>query len=353
MRAPGPILGIETSCDETAAAVAHSDGAILSNVIYSQQIHSEYGGVVPELASREHAGRLPAITREALQAASVTWQDLSGIAVTAGPGLIGCLLVGLAFARAAARVRNLPLIPVNHLEGHAHTPAMTDPSIDYPYLVLIASGGHSSLVLVERPGAFKRLGQTRDDAAGEALDKIGKLLGYQYPAGPALDRDGENGNPTAVDFPRARFDGHGYDFSFSGVKTAASIDHQRRQSGGLPVIQPADWIASFETAVVGALSDNLFRAAEDYGIGTVALAGGVACNRRWRRIVSEWAEHTGRKAVIPPPNLCTDNAAMIAAVGAYRWQAMSASMAASMAGIDAVSNWELGAPLPVQSRSDR
>ena len=349
MPAPGPILGIETSCDETAAAVAQGDGAILSNVIYSQQIHSEYGGVVPELASREHAGRLPAITSEALQAASVTWNDLSGIAVTAGPGLIGCLLVGLAFARAAARVRDLALIPVNHLEGHAHTPAMSDRSIDYPYLVLIASGGHSSLVLVEKPGVFQRLGQTRDDAAGEALDKIGKLLGYQYPAGPALDRDGEDGDPAAVAFPRARFDGQGYDFSFSGVKTAAAIDHQRRQSGELEPIGPADWIASFEAAVVDALSDNLFRAAEDHKINTVALAGGVACNRRWRRTVAEWAKRTGRKAVIPPPILCTDNAAMIAAVGAYRWQPMTEKAAE----LDAVSNWELGTPLHAQPRSKR
>jgi len=349
MSAPGPILGIETSCDETAAAVAQSDGTIISNVIYSQQIHSEYGGVVPELASREHAGRLPAIVHDALQAASVPWDDLSGIAVTAGPGLIGCLLVGLAFARAAARVRGIPLIPVNHLEGHAHTPAMTDPSIEYPYLVLIASGGHSSLVLVERPGLFKRLGQTRDDAAGEALDKIGKLLGYPYPAGPALDRDGEGGNPQAVNFPRARFDRQGYDFSFSGVKTAASIDYHRRQSGELPAIQPSDWIASFEASVVDALSDNLFRAAEEYAVGTVALAGGVACNRRWRRTVSAWAERTGRKAVIPPPNLCTDNAAMIAAVGVYRWQATNDAAGA----IDAVSNWDLGMPLPILSRSRR
>lgn len=349
MTAPGPILGIETSCDETAAAIAAGNGTILSNVIYSQQIHSEYGGVVPELASREHAGRLPAITHEALQAASVSWHDLSGVAVTAGPGLIGCLLVGLAFARAAARVRGLPLIPVNHLEGHAHTPAMADPTIEYPYLVLIASGGHSSLVLVERPGVFKRLGQTRDDAAGEALDKIGKLLGYQYPAGPALDRDGESGNPKAVEFPRARFDGQGYDFSFSGVKTAASIDYQRRQSGELPVIQPSDWIASFEASVVDALSDNLFRAAEDLSVGTVALAGGVACNRRWRRTVKAWAERTGRKAVIPPPNLCTDNAAMIAAVGAYRWQ----PDVETATDVDAVSNWDLGTPLPVHPRRKR
>ena len=345
MSAPGPVLGIETSCDETAAAVVNGNGAILSNVIYSQRIHAEYGGVVPELASREHAGRLPAITDEALRSASVAWGDLAGIAVTTGPGLIGCLLVGLAFARAAARVRGITLLPINHLEGHAHTPAMTDPSIAFPHLVLIASGGHSSLILVEKPGVFRKLGQTRDDAAGEALDKIGKLLGYPYPAGPSLDRDGEGGDPNAVRFPRARFDGQGYDFSFSGVKTAAAMDHQRRLTGELPVISRTDWIASFEASVIDALCDNLFRAAEDFDIGTVALAGGVACNRRWRRVVGAWARRTGRKAVIPPPDLCTDNAAMIAAVGTYRWQVEDARAHE----IDAVPNWELGTPLPSRS----
>jgi N6-L-threonylcarbamoyladenine synthase len=337
-----PVLGIETSCDETAAAVIAGDGRVLANVVFSQSVHASYGGVVPELASREHAGRLPAIATEALSEASLNWEDLGAIAVTTGPGLIGCLLVGLAFARAAAKVRGLPLIPVNHLEAHAHTPSMVVQDIAYPYLVLIASGGHSSLVLANGPRQFRVLGQTRDDAAGEALDKIGKLLGYRYPAGPALDRDGEEGNPAAIAFPRARFSGQGYDFSFSGVKTAAVVDHQSRESGALPKIARADWIASFEAAVVEALSANLFRAADELDIGTVALAGGVACNRRWRRIVTEWAERNGRAAIIPPPQLCTDNAAMIAALALHQ----DHDKLLDVSRIDAVPGWQIGEPLP-------
>lgn len=343
MRAPGPVLGIETSCDETAAAVVAADGRILSNIIFSQSVHASYGGVVPELASREHAGRLPGIVGAALAEASVSIGDLAGIAVTAGPGLVGCLLVGVAFARAVAKGRNIPLFPVNHLEGHAYTPAMTDPAIDYPHLALIASGGHTSLVLVETIGQFRLLGQTRDDAAGEALDKVGKWMGYDYPAGPALDQAGQGGNPKAVGFPRAKFEGQGYDFSFSGVKTAAAQDWEERESGRKPKIDRADWIASFEAAVIDALCDNLFRAAEDLSIGCVAIAGGVARNRRWRRTVTEWAARTKRTAIIPPSVLCADNAAMIAGVGLYHWRPDGGDAGA----IDAVPNWELGKPLPL------
>jgi N6-L-threonylcarbamoyladenine synthase len=340
MTAPHPILGIETSCDETAAAVVDADGRILSSIVFSQTVHAAHGGVVPELASREHAGRLPAIVADALAAGGVDWSDLGGIAVTAGPGLVGCLLVGVAYARAAARARGIPLIPVNHLEGHAHTPAMTDPAIIYPHLVLIASGGHSSLVIVEAPGIFRRVGRTRDDAAGEALDKVGKILGFAYPAGPEIDRAGEDGDPFAVDFPKARFTGQGYDFSFSGVKTAAALDWADRIKGRKPSLRREDWIASFERAIVEALSDNLFRAADDFSIKTTGLAGGVARNRRLRRTVTAWAEQTGRRAVVPSPDLCADNAAMIAAAGVYHWTP-DLSIAAS---VDAVPNWELGVP---------
>ena len=343
MGAPGPVLGIETSCDETAAGVVVPGGQIQANVVFSHTVHAAYGGVVPELASREHAGRLPAIVNQALDQAGIGIGDLAGIAVTAGPGLVGCLLVGVAFARAVAKVRNIPLLPVNHLEGHAHTPAMTDPAIDYPHLVLIASGGHTSLVLVEKVGVFRLLGQTRDDAAGEALDKVGKWMGYDYPAGPALDQAGEHGNPNAVAFPRAKFEGQGYDFSFSGVKTAAAQDWEQRQSGKRPPIDRADWVASFETAIVDALCDSLFRAAGDFSIRTVALAGGVARNRRWRRMVSAWAERTGRKAVVPPPDLCADNGAMIAGVGLYQWR----PDVGDASSVDAVPNWELGKPMPL------
>jgi N6-L-threonylcarbamoyladenine synthase len=344
MNRSGAILGIETSCDETAAAVAAPDGQILSSIIFSQTVHAAYGGVVPELASREHAGRLPAIVGDALAGARIDWADLGGIAATAGPGLVGCLLVGIAYARAAARARDIPLIPVNHLEGHAHTPAMTDPGINYPHLVLIASGGHSSLVVVEAPGTFRLLGTTRDDAAGEALDKVGKIVGYDYPAGPQIDAAAESGNHLAIPFPRARFTHTGYDFSFSGVKTAAALDWEDRRTGKKPAVDRADWLASFEYAVVMALAENLFRVAENLSIGTVALAGGVARNRRLRRIVTAWAEETGRCAVIPAPDLCADNAAMIAAVGSYR----SREVLPPPEVIDAFPGWELGEPFPME-----
>ncbi|MBD3298558.1 MAG: tRNA (adenosine(37)-N6)-threonylcarbamoyltransferase complex transferase subunit TsaD [candidate division Zixibacteria bacterium] len=343
MAAPGPILGLETSCDETAAAVISADGRILSNEIFSQSIHADYGGVVPELASREHAGRLPGIAERAQTTAGIGWDDLAGIAVTAGPGLVGCLLVGVAFARAIARLREIPLIPINHIEAHAHTPAMAANDIEYPYLVLIASGGHSSLVLVERPGQFRSLGETRDDAAGEALDKIGKLLGLSYPAGPEIDRAGEHGNPNAIAFPRARFDDQGFDFSFSGVKTAAALDYRARDFNDNTGISRPDWIASFEAAIVDALLGNLTRAAEAMDIHTVSVAGGVARNRRLRRQLERWAETNNRRAILPAPDLCTDNAAMIAAVGLYRWTPFDDARA----NIDAVPNWRLGTPLPI------
>ena len=338
MSAHGPILGIETSCDETAAAVVSSDGRILSNIIFSQTVHTDYGGVVPELASREHAGRLPSVVEQALEKAAIGWKDLAGIAVTAGPGLVGCLLVGIAYARSAARARGIPLYAINHLEGHAHSPAMEAPDIEYPYIVLIASGGHSSLVVVEHPGKFREIGRTRDDAAGEALDKVGKLMGLDYPAGPQLDRIGHSGRADTISFPRARFDRQGYDFSFSGVKTAAAQDWNDRRSGRKPEINLSDWAASFELAVMDALCDNLFRATTDFNVSTLSVAGGVARNRRLRTMVESWAKRSGRRAVIPRGEWCADNAAMIAAVGLYQNPCDNPSY------IDALPNWGLGKP---------
>jgi N6-L-threonylcarbamoyladenine synthase len=340
----GPILGIETSCDETAAAVIAPDGQVLSNIIFSQTVHTAYGGVVPELASREHAGRLPSVVAQALDAAKTGWDDLRGIAVTAGPGLVGCLLVGVAFARSAARARAIPLLAINHLEGHAHTPAMEAPEIEYPYLVLIASGGHSSLVVVDCPGHFREIGRTRDDASGEALDKVGKLMGLEYPAGPQLDRIAHSGRAGTVNFPRARFEGQGYDFSFSGVKTAAAQDWNDRRSGKKPEVNLSDWAASFESAVMSALCDNLFRASDELRIGTVSVAGGVARNRRLRAMIQDWAGSSSRRAVIPRAEWCADNAAMIAAVGLYQQPCDDASS------IDAYPNWGLGKPCPIDKR---
>jgi N6-L-threonylcarbamoyladenine synthase len=340
MDARGPILGVETSCDETAAAVVTSEGTVVANTIFSQTVHTAYGGVVPELASREHAGRLPTIVRQAMETADVGWDDLRGIAVTAGPGLVGCLLVGVAYARSAARARNLPLYAINHLEAHAHTPAMTAPGLTYPYLVLIASGGHTSLVVVERPGHFHEIGRTRDDAAGEALDKVGKLLGFDYPAGPQLDRIGHSGHADAVAFPRVRLASGPYDFSFSGLKTAAAFDWKGRRDGRRPEVSLSDWVASFESAVMESLTSTLARAADELKIATVGLAGGVARNRRLRAQVTAWAERTGRRAVVPPPDWCADNAAMIASVGLYQ-DALRDSASA-----DAFPGWALGTPYP-------
>lgn len=342
MNVHGPILGIETSCDETAAAVVSPDGHILSSIIFSQTVHTAYGGVVPELASREHAGRLPSVVAQTLETANVGWDDLKGVAVTAGPGLVGCLLVGVAYARSVARVREIPLMAINHLEGHAHTPAMEAPDIEYPYLVLIASGGHSSLVVVDRPGHFREIGRTRDDAAGEALDKVGKLMGLEYPAGPQLDRIAHSGRADTIIFPRARFEGQGYDFSFSGVKTAAAQDWNDRRSGRKPEVNLSDWAASFESAVMSALCDNLFRAADNIRIDTISVAGGVARNRRLRAMIQEWGERTGRRAVIPRAEWCADNAAMIAAVGLYQEPCNDPAF------IDAIPNWGLGKPYPVE-----
>lgn len=343
MSVHGPILGIETSCDETAAAVVAPDGRVLSNMIFSQTVHTAYGGVVPELASREHAGRLPSIVDQALDVAAVHWDNLAGIAVTAGPGLVGCLLVGVAYVRSAARARGIPLIAVNHLEGHAHTPAMEAPDIHYPYLVLIASGGHSSLVIVDRPGHFREIGRTRDDAAGEALDKVGKLMGLDYPAGPQLDRIAHSGRADAISFPRARFDGQGYDFSFSGVKTAAAQDWNDRRAGRKPEVNLSDWAASFEQAIMSALCERLFRASTEMRVGTIAVAGGVARNRRLRSMVNEWASKNQCRAVIPRAEWCADNAAMIAAVGLYQSPASDPTV------IDAYPNWGLGRPRPDES----
>ena len=336
----GPILGVETSCDETAAAVVTSDGTVAANTIFSQTVHVAYGGVVPELASREHAGRLPSIVRKAMEEAGVGWNDLHGIAVTAGPGLVGCLLVGVAYARSAARARGIPLYAINHLEAHAHTPAMSAPDVEYPYLVLIASGGHTSLVVVDQPGHLREIGRTRDDAAGEALDKVGKLLGFEYPAGPQLDRVGHNGHPDAVSFPRAKMTSGPYDFSFSGLKTAAAFDWDGRRSGRRTEVALSDWVASFEYAVMDSLAATLARAADELKITTVGLAGGVARNRRLRAQITAWADKTGRRAVVPPPEWCADNAAMIASVGLYQ------EPLGNPVNADAFPGWALGAPYP-------
>lgn len=310
------ILGIESSCDETAAAVLHNGTNLLSNVINSQvAIHGQYGGVVPELASRNHLEHIYPVVQAALDQAGVRLEEIQGLAVTRGPGLIGSLLVGLSFAKAISAVRSIPCAGVDHIAGHLLSPLLEQEKPPFPYIALIASGGHSSIFLARDPRNFTLLGRTRDDAAGEAFDKVGKILGLPYPGGPAISRLARTGNPAAIVFPRAWLEKESLDFSFSGLKTAvAGYLHQHRDSA---VASPADICASFQEAVVEVLARKTLKAALNYGIKTVVLAGGVAANPRLRAYLQEHGEQAGLAIFMPSPEFCTDNAAMIALAGHY------------------------------------
>ncbi|MGH7262887.1 MAG: tRNA (adenosine(37)-N6)-threonylcarbamoyltransferase complex transferase subunit TsaD [Candidatus Rokuibacteriota bacterium] len=311
------ILGIETSCDETAAAVLADGAKILASVVASQdQVHAPYGGVVPELASRRHVEVIVPVIRKALSDASVSLADLTGIAVTQGPGLVGSLLVGCSVAKSLAYVRRLPLVGVNHLEGHIFAAFLQEPSPDYPFLALVVSGGHTALYLVRQPLAYQLIGQTRDDAAGEAFDKVAKLLGLGYPGGPAIERVARSGDPHAVSFPMAQITDGAPDFSFSGIKTAVSL-HVKR-AGALSAERVADVAASFQATVVKMLARKTVRAALSLGVRRLVLTGGVAANKALRAALGAEAGERGWELFIPPPALCTDNAAMIAAAGQAR-----------------------------------
>lgn len=315
--APVYILGIETSCDETAAAVVEDGRRIRSNVISSQvQLHAAYGGVVPEIASRRHLEQINLIIEQALDEARLNLKDLSAVAVSNGPGLVGALLVGVSTAKALAYAARLPLIAVNHVEAHLYANFLTGAGIRYPLVALIASGGHTSLLLLPEPDRIVSLGQTRDDAAGETFDKVARAMGLGYPGGPQIDRLAVQGNPAAIDFPRAYLDeAEGrFDFSFSGLKSAViNYLHQLRQKGESP--NPADLAASFQEAVVSVLVDKTVDAACEYDAACVLLAGGVAANSRLRSLMREELLRTlpGVPLYFPPPEFCTDNAAMIAA----------------------------------------
>jgi N6-L-threonylcarbamoyladenine synthase len=310
------VLGVETSCDETAAAVTDDRGHIYSNIIASQAaLHERYGGVVPELASRRHLERLLPVVGLALSEAGTTWTGLGGIAVTRGPGLVGALAVGMAAAKALAFVHGLPLIGINHLEGHLFANAIGTGTLPAPSVALIVSGAHTDLVLVEAPHRYTMLGRTRDDAAGEAFDKVARSMGLGYPGGPALDRLGQTGDPALAPLPVPMPDG-GLDFSFSGIKTAAL-----RALAAHPDPAPAyhaALAASLQRAVAEALVGRVARAARDHHPRAILLAGGVAANSVLRRRLAEEAGRLGVPVHIPPPDLCTDNAAMIAACGASR-----------------------------------
>lgn len=311
--AHGPLLAIETSCDDTAAAVLTEDGVVLSSVAHSQDvIHERYGGVVPEVASRAHVERATVVVREALGAAGVGVEDLGRVAVTVGPGLIGALLVGLHTAKTIAWARRLPLTPVNHLHGHLAAVWLADPAVPFPMVTLVASGGHTLLVRVDDRRTFTLLGQTLDDAAGEAFDKGARLLGLGYPGGRELDLLAEDGDPGAYDFPVALRKTGNLDFSFSGVKTAVYY-LLRSWTPEERAARAADVAASYRHAVVEALVSKLLAAAEREGVAAVAIAGGVAANSLLRRRLQAEGGDKGFHVVTPALRYCTDNAAMIGA----------------------------------------
>ncbi len=322
LREPMIVLGIETSCDDTCAALVRDDRRVLANLVAGQAAaHAPFGGVVPEIAARAHVERLDRLIAEALAEAGLGFADLDGVAATAGPGLIGGVMVGLMTAKAIAAVRGLPLAAVNHLEGHALTVRLTD-DIAFPYLLLLVSGGHCQLLIVEGVGRYARLGTTIDDAVGEAFDKTAKILGLGYPGGPAVERAAETGDPRAFALPRPLSGRPGCDFSFSGLKTA--VRHAVEALGGAPDAKArADLCASFQAAVADVLAERtarairIFRDRHPKGRALV-VAGGVAANAALRARLAETAAEGGLALVAPPPALCTDNGAMIAWAGLER-----------------------------------
>jgi N6-L-threonylcarbamoyladenine synthase len=311
------LLAIETSCDETAAAVVEDGRRVLADVVSTQiEIHRRWGGVVPELASRNHVVQVMPVVDEALARAGVGAMELDGVAVTRGPGLVGALLVGVQVAKALALAWGKPLVGVNHLEGHLVASFLLETPPAFPYLGLVVSGGHTSLYAARAFGEYQLLGQTRDDAAGEAFDKGAKLLGLPYPGGIAIDRLAREGDPRAIRFPQAIVKGSDLDFSFSGLKTAL-LHHVRKH--GVPVGRGlSDLCASYQEAIVRALVQKAFRATRRLQLERLVLSGGVAANGRLRAAVSERArEYEGMRVFLPPPRLCTDNAAMIAVAGTH------------------------------------
>jgi N6-L-threonylcarbamoyladenine synthase len=314
------VLGIETSCDETAAAVLDGGRKVLGQVVASQdKIHGPYGGVVPELASRRHLEDILPVVRGALGQAGARLEDLGGIAVTQGPGLVGSLLIGCSVAKSLAWVHRIPLVGVNHLEGHIYAAFLEEPAPTYPFLALVVSGGHTALYLVRAPRQYERIGQTRDDAAGEAFDKVAKLLGLGYPGGPIIERTARAGDPRAIAFPTAQMSDGAPDFSFSGIKTAVSLHVARR--GPLAEPQVADVAASFQATVVKMLVRKTARAALRAGVRRILLTGGVAANGALRAAFQGECGERGWELFVPARALCTDNAAMIAAAGHDRLEA--------------------------------
>ena len=313
------ILAIESSCDETAAAVVKNGREVLSNVINTQiAIHTEYGGVVPEIASRKHIENINPVIRKALEDAGVTLDDIDAIGVTYGPGLVGALLVGVAEAKAIAFAKNKPLVGVHHIEGHISANYVENKELEPPFVALVVSGGHTHLVKVNDYGEYEIVGRTRDDAAGEAFDKVARAIGLGYPGGPKIDKLAKEGNPDAIEFPRAHVDDAPYDFSFSGIKSAV-LNYINSANMQGKEINRADVAASFQKAVVDALVSRAVRLAKECGMDKLAIAGGVASNSALRAAIQEACANNNIGFYSPSPILCTDNAAMIGAAAYYEY----------------------------------
>lgn len=332
------ILAIESSCDETAASVMKNGREVLSNVISSQiALHTLYGGVVPEIASRKHIEKINQVIESALAEADVTLEEITAIAVTYGPGLVGALLVGVAEAKALAYAAKKPLVGVHHIEGHVSANFIENPDLEPPFVCLIVSGGHTHLVIVKDYGEFEIIGHTRDDAAGEAFDKVARAVGLGYPGGPKVDKAAREGNPHAIEFPRAKVGDNPYDFSFSGLKSAVLNYINHAKMTGEEICVP-DLAASFQNAVVESLVSRAIMAAKEYGYDKLAIAGGVASNSALREGMKAACEKEGIRFYHPSPIYCTDNAAMIGAAAYYEYQ----KGARSGWDLNAVPNLKLG-----------
>ncbi|WP_027632264.1 tRNA (adenosine(37)-N6)-threonylcarbamoyltransferase complex transferase subunit TsaD [Clostridium hydrogeniformans] len=313
------ILAIETSCDETSAAVVKNGREVLSNIISSQiDIHTKFGGVVPEVASRKHIEVIDGVVKEALEEANMTFDNIDAIGVTYGPGLVGALLVGLQYGKGLSYALNKPLIGVNHIEGHISANFIEHKELEPPFICLVVSGGHTFIVYVKDHGDYEIIGQTRDDAAGEAYDKIARALGLGYPGGPKIDKLAKEGNEDAIKFPRANFHDDSLDFSFSGVKSSVLNYLNKMEMKGEEVIK-ADVAASFQKAVVGVLTDNVIKTCKLKKVDKIAIAGGVAANSALRESLIKEGEKIGVKVLFPPLVLCTDNAAMIGSAAYFQY----------------------------------